>query len=95
MTLEGHVSYVESGMDQVRRLALSQYKYQAGCQNHLPEGFLQSICILTQMRQPSDCFRLTKVQQAILYEDNLPFFVRDFFGRISDIPIYERIIHMS
>ena len=43
----------------------------------------------------TDCFRLTKVEQPVLYEDNLPYFVRDFFGGMGDIPIYERIIHMS
>lgn len=36
-------------------------------------------------------FRLTKVEQAILYKDDLPSSVRDFFRRIADIPIYERI----
>lgn len=55
-------------------------------------GWSASIWILTQ---PSDCFRLTKVERAVLYEDNLPFFVRDLFRRIANIPIYERIMYMS
>lgn len=57
----------------------------------------KGIWISTQMRnQPTDCFRLTKVEHAVLYEDDRPFFVRDFFRRMGNIPIlYERIKRMS
>jgi len=37
---------------------------------------------------------LTKVEHAVLYEDDLSFCVRDLFRRRGDIPKYERIIHV-